>query len=119
MMWARNRNTVQNTLSTQNQTNPTTPTDSKSEIINMDYNDSGLIPSIVNVKAGKSYTIVINANTNVYWCMSTIDIPWLDENTQTIRKGKTITFNIKPTTAGEYPFLCAMWLSHNAKIVVN
>lgn len=123
MMWARN--TAQNNSSTQNQntiqdqTSPITPTDSKSEVITMDYNDSGLTPSVVNVQIGKSYTIVINANTDVYGCMSTIDIPWLDENTQTIRKWKTITFNIKPTTAGEYPFLCAMWISHNAKIVVK
>lgn len=123
MMW--NKNTAQNNSSTQNQntiqdqTSPITPTDSKSEVINMDYNDSGLTPSVVNVQIGKSYTIVMNANTDVYGCMSTIDIPWLDENTQTIRKWKTITFNIKPTMAGEYQFLCAMWISHNAKIVVK
>ncbi len=119
-----NKNPIQNTSartqpSVQEQTSPIIPTDSKAELITMNYNESWLEPSVVNVQVGKSYTISINANTDVYWCMSTIDIPWLDENMQSIRKWKTIIFNIKPTTAGEYEFLCAMWRSHNAKIVVQ
>lgn len=123
MMWARNTaqndSSTQSQTSVQDQTSPIIPTDSKLEVINMDYNESGLTPSVVNVEIGKSYTIVINANTDVYGCMSTIDIPWLDENTQIIRKWKTITFNIKPSTSWEYPFLCAMWVPHNAKIIVK
>jgi hypothetical protein len=51
--------------------------------------------------------------------MSTISIPGLDENVQNVRKWNTLTFHIKPTTAGVYDFDCAMGVSHGAKIIVK
>jgi hypothetical protein len=54
--------------------------------------------------------------------MSTIYIPWLDENVQSIKKGSQITFFVDTTKFWEYweyEFVCAMWLSHGANIVIQ
>ena len=101
------------------QSNAVVPNNTNAEVINMTYTDAGLTPSIVNITVWKSYTIVIQPEINVYGCMSTIGIPGLDDTMQLIKKWSTITFNIKPTRAGEYEFLCAMWVPHNAKIIVQ
>lgn len=97
----------------------TNPTNSEAKVIAMTYNESWLEPWVINVQAGKSYTIIIKVNTDIYGCMSTISIPWLDNNIQNITKWSMITFNIQPTTPWEYEFECAMWVSHQAKIIVQ
>jgi len=111
MMWNR---TIAQSKPTQ-----TTTIDSQAQQIQMTYDESWLQPSIINTEVGKSYTISIKLNKDIYGCMSTITLPWLDENIQNIVKWNTITFNIEPTSAWEYEFLCAMWLSHGAKVVVK
>jgi len=40
--------------------------------------------------------------------MSTVYIPGLDENIQSVKKGNQIIFNINATKPGEYDFVCAM-----------
>ena len=98
---------------------PTVQADPQTQMIPMDYNESGLTPATINVDAGKTYTISIKVNKDVVGCMHTISIPGLDENIQNVNKGSTLTFNIKPTSAGTYEFKCAMGLSHGAKIIVK
>jgi hypothetical protein len=45
------------------------------ETINMTYTKDGLIPSLLDLKIGKAYKIIIDAQITVYGCMSTIYIP--------------------------------------------
>ena len=89
------------------------------QTINMTYDESGLSPAAVTVEKGKSYTIVIKVNVDVFGCMGTIKLPGLDDTLKEVKKGTTISFHIQPTTIGNYEFQCAMGLSHNAKIVVK
>jgi len=110
---------MRNKTTTQNKTIQTTTIDTQAQQIQMTYDESWLQPSIVNAQVGKSYKISIKLNKDIYGCMNTITLPWLDENIQNIVKWNTITFNIKPTKAWEYEFLCAMWLSHGAKVIVK
>lgn len=76
--------------------------DPQAQVITMNYEESGLTPAAITVEAGKSYTIVIKVNKDVVGCMNTISIPGLDENIQNVNKWSTLTFNIKPTSAGTY-----------------
>ena len=101
------------------ETNTSVNSNQSTQIINMTYTDSGLTPSVVNLQIDKTYTIVIDVETTIYGCMSTIYIPGLDENIQSIKKWNQITFVVHAATAWEYEFDSAMWLSHNAKIVVK
>ena len=87
--------------------------------INMTYDESGLTPATVTVEKGKSYTIAIKVDVDVFWCMGTIKLPGLDDTLKEVKKWTTITFHIQPTTIGSYEFQCAMGLSHNAKVVVK
>ena len=89
------------------------------QTINMTYDESGLSPAAVTVEKGKSYTIVIKVNVDVFGCMGTIKLPGLDDTLKEVKKGTTISFHIQPTTIGNYEFQCAMGLSHNAKVVVK
>jgi len=92
---------------------------SKIENITMTYTDNGLTPAVVTLKKGKKYKITINAKTTVYGCMNAISLPWLDDNLQNIRTGKKIIFNITPTKAGSYDFLCGMGVPHGASVIVQ
>jgi hypothetical protein len=89
------------------------------ETIQMTYTEQGLTPSTINLQVGKTYSIVIDAQTTVYGCMSTIYLPGLDDNIQSIKKWNKITFVVKPTKSWTYEFDCAMWLSHQAKVIVE
>ncbi|MEI6118846.1 MAG: hypothetical protein WCP92_06590 [bacterium] len=51
--------------------------------------------------------------------MSSILLPGLDNNTQFVRKGNTITFEFTANKTGEFGFVCAMGLSHNAKVIIQ
>jgi hypothetical protein len=89
------------------------------ETINMVYAKGGLKPAVLNLEVGKSYEIVIDVQTTIYGCMSTIFLRGLDENMQSIEEGKQITFRVVPSRTGTYEFLCAMGLPHNAKVLVK
>lgn len=82
------------------------------ETISMEYTSNWLTPSNLNLKSWKTYKIVINSKTTVGGCMSTILIPWLDENVQYVRNGAQIVFDISPKSSWQYPFTCAMWVPH-------
>jgi sulfite exporter TauE/SafE/copper chaperone CopZ len=90
-----------------------------SEIINMQYTDSWLTPSTIYLEIDKVYAIIIDTQTTVYGCMSTIYIPWLDENIQSVKQGEKIKFLVDAAKSWTYEFRCAMWLSHNARIIVK
>jgi len=122
LLWAYNISTSYDVVATRLDTNSIqdiSPNTTAHEVVNMTYTDSWLSPSTINLEVGKVYEIVIDAQTTVYGCMSTIYIPGLDENIQSIKKWNQITFVVHAATAWEYEFDCAMWLSHNAKIVVK
>jgi len=114
-------NIVATRLNTTNQQDTSTLQNNQQvgEVINMTYTDKWLNPSVINLEVGKSYTIIIDVQTSVYGCMSTIYIPWLDENIQSIKNWSQIKFSVNPTTPWTYEFDCAMWLSHQAKIIVQ
>lgn len=89
------------------------------KIINLKYTTSGLVPARVELEVGKSYTLKISVETTVYGCMSTIYLAGLDDNIQSLQKGNLVTFDVSPTKAGTYEFLCAMGVPHDGKVVVK
>jgi hypothetical protein len=89
------------------------------ETITMTYTKSGLTPSVVNLELGKQYKILIDVQTTVYGCMSTIYLPGLDKKMQSLKAGTTLEFTVNATKAGTYAFDCAMGISHGAKIIVK
>jgi hypothetical protein len=98
------------------QDNPwTVPT----EKISLRYTEQWLVPNVVNLEKWKNYEITITPETTVYGCMSTITIPWLDNSIKPIATGTPITFTVSAEKSGTYDFLCAMGISHWAKIVVQ
>lgn len=94
-------------------------TENKEEIIHMTYSENGLEPAIINLQSGKKYKIIIDSQVDIWWCMSTILLPGLDNNTQLVKKWNTITFEFTANKTGEFGFTCAMGLSHNAKVIVQ
>ena len=89
------------------------------ETIHMTYTSDGLTPATLNLQSGKTYTIIIDSQIDIGWCMSTILLPGLDNNTQLVKKGNTITFQFKATKTGTFGFTCAMGLSHNAQVIIK
>ena len=55
------------------------------ETINMKYTSKWLEPASVTVELWKTYHIVIDSQTTVYGCMSTITLPWLDNSIKEIK----------------------------------
>lgn len=122
LLWAYNISTSYDVVATRLDTNSIqdiSPNTKAHEVVNMTYTDSWLSPSTINLEVGKVYEIVIDAQTTVYGCMSTIYIPWLDENIQSVRKWNQIKFLVNPRKSWRYEFDCAMWLSHNVNIIVQ
>jgi len=93
--------------------------ENKEEIIHMTYSANGLEPWTLTLQSGKKYKIIIDSQIDVGWCMSSILLPGLDNNTQFVRKGNTITFEFTANKTGEFGFVCAMGLSHNAKVIIQ
>ena len=112
-------NVVATKLSTKNSWTTMININKPIETINITYMDDWLKPWKLNLQKGKYYNIIIDVQTTVYGCMSTIYIPWLDENIQAIKKWSQIKFFVNATTPWEYEFDCAMWLSHGAKIIIQ
>ncbi len=90
------------------------------ETINMQYTDEWLFPKVLNLQLWHRYKIIIEVQTTIYSCLTTIYIPGLDNNYQELIKWKTVTFNVNANKPWEYPFVCAsMWMSHWSKIVIK
>ena len=89
------------------------------ETINMKYTNKWLQPASVTVELWKTYHIVIDSQTTVYGCMSTITLPWLDNSIKEIKKWDQIVFEFTPTKRWTFGFNCAMGVSHNAEIIVK
>ena len=89
------------------------------ETINMTYTSKWLEPSSITVELWKTYHIVIDSQTTVYGCMSTITLPWLDNSIKEIKNWEQIIFEFTPTKKWKFGFNCAMGVSHNAEIVVK
>ncbi len=105
------------TISTQQQTDVQ---NQNVETIDMTYTDTWLRPYLLNLELGKIYKIVIDIQTDVYGCMTTIYIAGLDENYQEIKRGTNVIFNFTATRVWTYEFVCAtMGMSHWAKIIVK
>jgi len=109
------------TAITNTQTGTITPsnTDNQEEVIHMTYSANGLEPATINLQLGKKYKIIIDSQIDVGWCMSTILLPGLDNNTQFVRKGNTITFEFTANKTGTFGFTCAMGVSHKAQVVIQ
>ena len=89
------------------------------ETINMKYTSKWLEPASVTVELWKTYHIVIDSQTTVYGCMSTITLPWLDNSIKEIKNWDQIVFEFTPTKRWTFGFNCAMGVSHNAEIIVK
>lgn len=107
MMWGGNPTPTTTTSS--EKTNQTS--DNWIETINLTYTTAWL-SSNVSAKKWKSYKIVIDVKDTIWWCMSAITIPWLDDNSYNLIWGTKITFNITPTESGRFPLTCDMWVPH-------
>jgi hypothetical protein len=73
----------------------------------------------LHLTAGKKYTIVIDVQTTVYGCMSTIYLPWLDSTMQSLEVGKSVTFTVNALKPWTYTFDCAMGVSHGANVIIE
>ena len=89
------------------------------ETINMVYTNKWLEPSSITVELWKTYQIIIDSKTTIYWCMSTITLPWLDNSIKEIKNWDQIIFEFTPTKKWTFGFNCAMWVPHNAEIIVK
>ena len=89
------------------------------ETINMKYTSKWLEPASITVELWKTYHIVIDSQTTVYGCMSTITLPWLDNSIKEIKNWDQIVFEFTPTKRWTFGFNCAMGVSHNAEIIVK
>jgi hypothetical protein len=78
-----------------------------------------LSPSTIKLKVWETYKIIIDVKTTVYGCMSTIFLEGLDEQIRVLNAWSKLELNITPTKKWTYKFLCAMWVPHNAKVVVE
>lgn len=88
------------------------------EIVQMTYTKDGLSPTALHLELGKKYQILIDVQTTVYGCMSTIYLPGLDSNLQSLKAGTTVEFNVNAEKAGTYEFDCAMGVPHGTKVSI-
>lgn len=89
------------------------------ETINVGHDGLRLIPEIVTLTAGKNYEIIITPSDNGKWCMSTLTIPGLDRNVNTIIKGQPVRYVFNNIKAGTYNVVCwTMWM-YQWQIVVQ
>lgn len=51
--------------------------------------------------------------------MSTLLLPGLDSHISMVRKNEDIILQFTAKKKGSYEFVCAMGLSHNAKIIIE
>lgn len=99
---------------------PTTVSSTNSEAISVDYTDNEIVPAVINLQAGKKYTITMTMNHDPRGCMNTILLQGLDERVQPVQRGTTLTFNVDATTPGTYRFVCgSMGMSHGAQVVIQ
>ncbi len=97
-----------------------TVTVANSDNISVDYADNGIVPSVINLQAGKKYTITMTINRDPRGCMYSILLQWLDEREQTIQRGTTLTFNVDARTPGTYRFVCgSMGMGYWAQVVIE
>jgi sulfite exporter TauE/SafE/copper chaperone CopZ len=73
---------------------------------------SGMLPREFVVKANQSYTLEVLAREDGVGCMSTILIPGLNNDVQTLREGKTNKLAFKAPRPGTYQITCAMGIPH-------
>jgi hypothetical protein len=93
--------------------------EAENNIIQMVYTKYWLTPNIIKLKSWQDYEINISVQETIYWCMSTIFLQGLDEKVQMLEKWNMVKFQIKSPKKWTYEFLCAMWVGHKAKIVVE
>jgi hypothetical protein len=91
----------------------------ENNVIQMIYSKAGLIPSVINLEAWKDYKIIIDVQTTVYGCMSTIFLEKLNTQMRVLNAWTKLEFDIKSPQKWSYDFLCAMWVPHNSKVVVE
>jgi hypothetical protein len=94
------------------------PSNTENNTIVMVYWNT-LSPSIIRLKVWETYKIIIDVKNTIYGCMSTIFLESLDEQIRVLNAWSKLEFNITPTKKWTYEFLCAMWVPHNAKVVVE
>lgn len=90
----------------------------ESKIVKLTYSTFGLTPSEISIKKGEKVRLEIEVRESQHGCMSTILLPGLFGKAQTLTKGKTLVMEFTPTKVGNYQFVCAMGVPHNAQVVV-
>jgi hypothetical protein len=93
------------------------PSNTEDNTIVMVYRET-LSPSTIKLKVWETYKIIIDIKSPIYGCMNTIFIEGLDEQIRFLTWNR-LEFNITPTKEWKYRFLCAMWVPHNAEVVVE
>lgn len=78
----------------------------------------GLSPHTLTVKKGQRVRIEIEVKDNEYGCMSTILLPGLFRQPQTLIAGQTIVMEFTPQQVGNYQFTCAMGVPHRGEVNV-
>ena len=107
------------TISTPVSTTATLATASSYETINVWHDATSLIPSTLNLVAGKSYKLIITPSANGAWCMNTMTIPGLDSNVYPVKNGVPVTITINNAKAGNYEVICGAMGMHQGNIVIQ
>lgn len=89
------------------------------ETVNVWHDEFNLIPSTVNLSAGKSYKLIITPSADWWGCMNTMTIPGIDNNVYPIKKDQPITIIINNAQAGKYDVVCWSMGMYQGKIIVQ
>lgn len=116
LIWIWNNNIVEKSLNIDNTQVKDTWIIEK---IFVKHNWSSVEPYEIKLKAFIKYNLNIMPENDWIWCMTTITIPWVDENIHKIVKWEKIIFNIPALSPWTYKLVCsAMWMTH-WKLVVE
>ncbi|HEY5668274.1 MAG TPA: sulfite exporter TauE/SafE family protein [Candidatus Saccharimonadales bacterium] len=79
---------------------------------------SDIIPNTFTVKAGSTYTLLVDAKEDGSGCMSTIMIPGLVDTPQFIKGGATNRLTFTVNNPGTYKITCAMGIQRGSINVI-
>lgn len=84
----------------------------KLEEVRVSHNGYQTVPSILNLKAGWNYKIIITPTSNWLGCMSTQAIPKLSNKVSYVKKWEDIIYEIYDVKPWTYDIVCAsMWMN--------
>lgn len=95
----------------------TTTNNLETETIQVEHDGLQLVPSIINLAAGKNYKLVVTPTADGRWCMTQIVIPWVGPHT--IRKWEPFEVMIDGSRAQTVRLVCASMGMEHGKVIIK